>query len=114
VTGTRGKGEPMSGTTPGPWVASPPSGVVGCAVMAGSRLVAAVMSGEANAALIAAAPDLLEALKAVEWSGSDGSTRLFCPDCEQHADGERHADDCVVGRAIAKAEGPKAEPQEGR
>lgn len=55
----------MSEHTPGPWTAGPASSIVGQAVMAGIVMVAAVPSGEANAALIAAAPDLLAACKAL-------------------------------------------------
>ncbi len=57
--------------TPGPWKASPYSSIVGCAVTAqpdpraNTVLVAAVRSGQANARLIAAAPKMLAALKAV-------------------------------------------------
>jgi hypothetical protein len=55
----------MSLHTPGPWTASPRSSVVGQAVMAGNVLVAAVPSGEPNALLIAASPNLLETLEAL-------------------------------------------------
>ena len=63
----------MSKHTPGPWAASSASSVVGALVGASATYhVAAVMPQldkaevEANARLIAAAPELLEACKAVE------------------------------------------------
>lgn len=85
----------MSAHTPGPWKASPFSSVVGCAITAqpdpkqNSQLVASTYS-EANAALIAAAPDLLEALKA---SLSHSHEVGMCFSCQR------------ARVAIAKAEG---------
>jgi hypothetical protein len=63
---------------------------------------------DANANLIAAAPELLTALKSVEWHGH-GMNR--CPCCfgwEASGNGEtdrHHNAGCVLANAIAKAEG---------
>ena len=64
--------------------------------------------GEANARLIAAAPEMLSALKAVEWAGqtdvAEGGYKDACPMC---GEGRRtgHIGDCPLHAAIAKAEG---------
>lgn len=82
--------------TPGPWVATPHSSVVGRAVMVGPLLVAAVPSGEANASLIAAAPlmfaALLDCVAALERSHADSAA-------------QRNAAALNARAAIAKAEG---------
>lgn len=95
----------MSGHTPGPWhvgphyksdVESQHGRICDCGITRGPN-------GEANARLIAAAPDLLEALKEmVEWHG--GVHGEDCPeddtcDCIGAGINER------VNAAIAKAEG---------
>ena len=61
---------------------------------------------KANAALIAAAPELYEALKAVEWVvvDFDGVGCLFCPFCYA-VEGSKHAKDCELSNALAKARG---------
>jgi hypothetical protein len=63
----------------------------------------------ANAFLIAGAPDLLAALRAVEWGGSAdcevGGYEPACPSCDAaKSSGEHHAD-CKLRAAIAKATG---------
>ena len=100
--------------TPGPWTIEHPSDVTTqiyaykgnvliAQVMRGSGAVRPTDAAERNAALIAAAPEMLDALKSVEWGyGNFGSAE--CPECRaQKADG--HDDDCVLGAAIATAEG---------
>jgi hypothetical protein len=109
----------MSGHTPGPWKACGcgKCGQVSCSdhpvckVERGDWGDSAEMvyghipieEGDANARLIAAAPDLLEALKCVEWVMS-GSGPRFCSDCG-HDRSRGHAKGCSVAAAIAKAEG---------
>lgn len=66
-----------------------------------------------DARLIAAAPDLLAALKAVEWKGTgydrEGDKEKRCPCCNESAPGYgglgEHTIDCQLASAIAKAEG---------
>ena len=80
---------------------------------AGHGLVASVFRSEANARLIAAAPDMLDALREavidnlsiVYDDGIDGHVRLGC--CRAYAS-QGHAADCWKTKAraaIAKAEG---------
>lgn len=58
----------------------------------------------ANARLIAAAPALLAALEAVQWSGSTSERR--CPCCEYvFPDDGGHAKDCDLANAIDAARG---------
>lgn len=71
----------------------------------------------ANAVLYAAAPELLEALREVEWAGleddPDGGYYCACPSCGGgHPDDPAtpegyvgHTEDCELAAAIAKAEG---------
>jgi hypothetical protein len=54
---------------------------------------------KSNARLIAAAPDMLAALKSMQWS--DGG---WYPECHS-ARHESHTGKCSVGNAIAAAEG---------
>ena len=84
----------MSGHTPGPWTVTPDS-----FVMAGSRpsigvarIITHAQEFVANARLIAAAPDLLEACRAVLLA------RIVCPE-------DMSAEVELVRAAIAKAEG---------
>jgi hypothetical protein len=79
-----------------------------CSVVTAKSDVSNEMNAEfeANARLIAAAPDLLRAAKYFEWCADvhgDGSAS-HCAVCDAHeADG--HTVDCWLGAAIAKAEG---------
>lgn len=66
------------------------------------------VKGEANAALIAAAPELLEALKATaHWYANAGSWIFDQPCwCGQDGDEDAHEDSCIAARvALAKATG---------
>jgi hypothetical protein len=104
--------------TPGPWkpaekaaesflIASPinpQSSYWECAVISGVRLIAVVRGGTpeeaiANARMVAAAPDLLEALKGLVEPDRSG----------RHLEAARQA----ARAAIAKAEAPP-EPEKGR
>lgn len=63
----------------------------------------------ADACLIAAAPDMLAVLRALEWLGMNdgrGVTNLQCPACSalRHR-GTGHNPHCGLAAAIAKAEG---------
>lgn len=65
---------------------------------------------EANARLMAAAPDMLSVLKAVEWNGPYvGYAAAVCPSCDAYrSDNKGHRKDCELAAAIAKAEGRKS------
>lgn len=105
----------MSEHTPGPWVYQyfPEEdtwcigypGVDGMIAMAvpNEHLPTAV-SAEANARLIAAAPDLLEACELIaDWCDEYGEEHGVCLFC-----GPRHADNCplnTINAATAKAKG---------
>lgn len=100
----------MSNHTPGPWTVKASRYVQRQAIVAGAScghdLIAEVMGSngenEANARLIAAAPDLLAALKGVEWV--IGAGPRFCADCgRDRAAG--HAEECRLNAALAKAAG---------
>ena len=60
--------------------------------------------GEANAALIAAAPDMLEVLEQLEWAGCDYLGNPICPKCEQRKTAG-HDMDCALNAVIKKAKG---------
>ncbi len=112
------KAESPAKHTPGPWKASPVSGIVGSLISCERGNVAAVMpqgtpqrfdieQTVANARLIAAAPELLEALK-----------RIVCSDCRngvlyrdslffdlEREDDQQQCPNCAPRlAAIAKAE----------
>lgn len=57
----------------------------------------------ANAALIAAAPDLLAALKAVEWIWVNEN--WMCPWCQGYRDYDGHTRICPRQRALERARG---------
>ena len=67
------------------------------------------MISAANARLIAAAPDLLEILKNIQWSKNiksplDGKYHHCCPWCERTMI-SGHVSECHVAKAIKKATG---------
>lgn len=117
----------MSAHTPGPWRVLPCNSrveeIVTNRSLANGRVelvrvaeVRLINAGQANARLIAAAPLMLEALKALEWSGVDAIeavTFRSCPSCgapefaldDEPREHGQHMQDCKLGAAIAAAEG---------
>ena len=103
----------MSWYTPGPWKnhgRQPNVGGLPHSAVAAKTLLARVYSEaygdvvqeKANADLIAAAPDLLEALKA----SADSFCSYCCPSVWKTGDDQPHSEQCKANRAaIAKAEG---------
>lgn len=97
--------------TPGPWefdtdVVQPVEGeFAGCHIC---RLTlphdGLTAVRDANARLIAAAPEMLAALKIAEWGAESPRYGPSCPCCESFRS-EGHESDCVLAAAIAKAEG---------
>ena len=79
----------MTTHTPGPWEARPSRQCGVFSIIMGTFYASGYI-GEANARLIAAAPDLLEALKAIKWAMEN----------DEYGEAERIIDD-----AVAKAEG---------
>ena len=107
----------MSKHTEGPWfvtVAVPPLIYIEDQRRDGETICTVTDEGrpqdEANARLIAAAPDMLAMLKRVEWTWGE------CPCCRKTMEGNNfayyakqpnrgHRDDCELAALIAKAEG---------
>lgn len=102
--------------TPGPWKLVGRE-VLGRAFNGAWCLICKVSGGtpqhaDNNARLIAAAPDLYEALKAItahmDRAGGDADGMPECPWCKAGPDGDDHRGDCellTARAAIAKAEG---------
>jgi len=63
---------------------------------------------ERTANLLGAAPQLLAALRNVEWGGQDddpqGGYVFCCPECEAPRSGGKHHKGCTLAAALAKAE----------
>ena len=94
--------------TPGPWAISKPIGG-NVYIEKGNRLIGHIYrdNREANARLIAAAPDLLAALVAIDWDDSECDDPKACA-IEPFADGVWQCTSCLVRAAIAKATGGDA------
>lgn len=101
--------------TPGPWWLDGPTHVVAAPVddQFGNRSVAVTATrydgptNAANARLIAAAPDLLAALRILNHMGGDErGGYCICPRSDGSAPNEKHSTGCAMARAaISKAEG---------
>ena len=104
--------------TPGPWFIDPRAGTHiisdgrGVASTGGytdaSDIDGSNLENVANAHLVAAAPLMLEALEAVEWSGTDDNGESCCPYCgvwegdKECSDGG-HCSTCQVAVALKAA-----------
>lgn len=66
-------------------------------------LDAAIVISDADAPLVAAAPDLYRELKAVEWVQPDQYNEPACPSCSGW-EAEGHLPDCTLAAALRKAE----------
>jgi len=102
----------MNGHTPGPWryrlVASCKAWVVESVKNSIASVLlwrSAPQESEANARLIAAAPDLLALVDALEWARSAMySKNFYCPWCLHYRE-NGHASNCPRQAALAKVEG---------
>jgi len=100
----------MAGYTEGPWIATStdfqppgyPMGVIHFAESKVDEVIAPNISSEANARLIAAAPDLYEALKGMEdWALQQMANALVNDDADVITSDRAHA----ILSALTKAEG---------
>lgn len=96
--------------TPGPWKWHPIISIgtdgretTWYPVTNGQKLVVTA-DREDDAALIAAAPELLAALEAIEWLDDEIDGSEYCPYCGNTKE-DGHAEDCAVGNALKKAKG---------
>jgi len=60
-------------------------------------------STEVNVFLIAAAPEMYEALKAIEWIKEKDGEPAFCPICRHYVHGG-HSNECKLGAALKKSQ----------
>lgn len=93
--------------TKGPWEIYPKNNSLSIIAKGKTKdkvgdVIVAFVGEKKNLRLIAAAPDLYEALKAIEYDGEPGE--ICCPYCETHL-GKGHDKNCVIGNALRKAEG---------
>lgn len=103
----------MTEHTPGPWEAreSDPSEGFDCwwiedangESVADAHGYQSDAAKRANSRLIAAAPELLGALEAVEWVGGRNGVPFYCPWCQGMYPG--HRPECLRQGAISKARG---------
>ena len=84
--------------TPGPWTIDD-YGTIEAKHL--GRVGFLTHASPADTDLIAAAPDMYAALKAVEWAGP----RFCCPECLSPKVADKHEPKCRLANAIAKAEG---------
>ena len=110
----------MTEHTPGPWIHIPnenfrpgavliwtskgPGHGAICELSGPNHYAETMAQHEANAALIAAAPDLLAAAEGVEWSvWNQTLVKMQCPTCFGLE--PTHHDTCALDAAIKKAKG---------
>lgn len=104
--------------TPGPWVIRGSNRwgdlTVEPAAEPPKEITVANVPRQEDAALVAAAPEMLAALKAIEWAAAHEDGYNVCPFCSARyrKRGAAHRDTCIVGNAIAKAEGLSAQSKE--
>lgn len=89
----------MSGHTPGPWRALHQSGRIFLLDSPGGNIGDCAVNNRKDACLIAAAPDLLDALEAYHARHRCGCGHPACNDCER---------DRAAEAALAKARGGEA------
>jgi hypothetical protein len=97
--------------TPGPWKVKSRDATSHRVIGGGGTIATIITTSKhppevklANARLIAAAPQLLEALQALEWLDIQRYTAVFCPRCFQTKK-EGHVSDCQTKQALAAAKG---------
>ncbi len=95
--------------TPGPWAIEPRKCGFGFWVMTQDKAVCEIMhddKAEADAHLIAAAPEMLAALRGLNYYGEAGNGFCCCPRENWQDDDSLHSTACAdARRAIRKAEG---------
>lgn len=80
----------MSSHTPGPWRVIDDGSVVGVQMgLAGGFLIDSKANPDANARLIAAAPDLLDALQRIRESSGDPIIENICNSAIAKAEGQQ-------------------------
>ena len=91
--------------TPGPWKHSTHDGWDIVTSQQDGTICKLVYNNPENSRLIAAAPDLLEALKGLNYYGEDGNGFCCCPRMNWQDPDELHSTACADARkAISKAE----------
>lgn len=99
----------MNEHTPGPWTIEPRKCGFGYWVDATNKAICEIMHDEnadADARLISAAPELLEALQGLNYYGETGKGFCCCPRQNWQDPDDLHSTACLDARkALRKAEG---------